>query len=68
MAEDADVSFVHGALRGEDAHGGGLACPVGAEQSEHDTLGDVQVEAVDGGDVAEAFHDPAERDRRWRVR
>jgi hypothetical protein len=41
--------------RGQYAHRRGLACAVGAEEAEHGGGGDVEVDAVQGDDVTEAF-------------
>jgi len=41
---------------GEDAHGGGLARAVGAEQAEDSALGDFEVDAVEGTYIAEGLH------------
>ena len=41
---------------GQDAHGRGLAGPVGAEQAEDGARLDVQRDAVEGADVAAREH------------
>jgi len=55
VAEDGGPTAVGAQDGGEDAHGGGLAGPVGAEQPEHGAHRDVEVHAVDGDHVAEAL-------------
>ena len=50
--------------RGEDAHRGGLAGPVRAEQTEHGAAGDREVDAAQGLGVAEAL-DEALRFHSW---
>ena len=47
---------------GQDAHGGGLAGPVGAEQAAHRAFGHGQVEAVEGAGLAVAFAQPFGQD------
>ena len=48
---------------GEDADGGGLAGAVGPEQAVHGAVGDGEVDAVDGLDVAEVLDEPVGDDR-----
>ena len=43
---------------GEDAHGGGLARPVGAEKAQHRARGHLEVDAVEGADLAEVLDQP----------
>src|SRR5438477_343833 len=46
----------------KDAHGGRLAGAVGAEEAEDRPGRDLEIDAVEGGDVAEALHDPVDDD------
>ena len=50
--------------RGEHAHDGGLARAVGPEQPEHAALGDLERDALDRLEVAEALHQAVGHDRR----
>ena len=52
--------------RGEDADGGGLAGAVLAEEAEHLAVGHVEIDAVDGVDVAEVLGQATGLDRRTR--
>ena len=49
--------------RGEDADGGGLAGAVGPEQAVDGAVGDGEVDAVDGLDVAEVLDEAVGDDR-----
>ncbi|GAA3087142.1 hypothetical protein GCM10010336_07120 [Streptomyces goshikiensis] len=40
---------------GQDAHGGGLAGAVGAEQAQHGAFGDIEVHAVQSPDITEGL-------------
>src|SRR5438034_1328345 len=53
--EHLDGTLVRADQSGEHADGGGLACPVGAEQADDLAFGDLEVYAVDGDVVAEAL-------------
>ena len=44
--------------RGQDAHGGGLAGAVVAEQAEHRALGDVEVDVAQRPEIAVALAEP----------
>ena len=55
VPEHLDLAGIGEGLRGEQTHGGGLAGAVGAEQAKADAGGHLQVEPVDGGNVAEAL-------------
>ena len=61
-SEHRRVARVGGEQRREDAHGGRLAGAVGAEQAEDRPGRDLEIDAVEGGDVAEALHDPVDDD------
>ncbi|GAA3235892.1 hypothetical protein GCM10010468_69880 [Actinocorallia longicatena] len=58
MPGDGSGSGVGAQKGGEDADGGGLAGPVGAEQPVDGAGGDGEVEAVQGPDAAEALDEP----------
>ena len=54
FAEDFDAAGGGGEQAGEHLDGGGFACAVGAEEAEELAGCDGEVDAVDGGEVAEA--------------
>jgi hypothetical protein len=56
-AEDLDLPLVRDGLRREQAHGRRLAGAVGAEQSDARAVGDLEVEVIDGRQVAETLDD-----------
>ena len=62
-ARDARPAVVGAQERGEDAHGGRLAGTVGSEETEDAALGDRQVDALQGVDVAEGLLDALGEDR-----
>jgi len=47
---------------GDHPHGGGLAGPVGAEETHHLATVDGEADAVHGGDAVEALGDAIERE------
>src|SRR4051812_19439354 len=57
VAEDLELALVGDGLRGEHLHRRRLARAVGSEQPDARALGDLEVEPVDGGELAEALHD-----------
>ena len=61
-AQHLELALVGDRLRREELHRGALAGAVRAEEADARSLGDVEVEAVDGGDRAEALDDAAEAD------
>src|SRR5690606_24075346 len=61
-AQHADAALVGDRLRGQHLHRGRLPGPVRAEEPQADPRGDLQVEPVHGGEVAEALDDAAETD------
>jgi hypothetical protein len=64
VAEDLELALVGDGLRGQELHRRRLARAVGPEQADAAAVGDVEVQAVDGGDVAEALDDAAQPDGR----
>ena len=64
VAEDLDRALVGQRLGGEHPHRRRLAGAVGPEQPEADSRRDHQVQAVHGGDLAEALDHAAQLDRR----
>jgi hypothetical protein len=60
---DAGAAGVGDEQRGEDPHRGRLARPVGAEQAEHRALLHLQVDPVEGDDVAVGLREPFRADR-----
>ena len=62
VAEDLELALVGDRLRGEHLHRRRLARAVGAEQADARPLGDVEVEAGDGGDLPVALDDAAQAD------
>ncbi len=68
-AGDGGLALIGFEQGGEDAHGGGLAGAVGAQQAQHGPLGDGQVDAREGRHVAVALDEPAGGDHvgHWRV-
>ena len=62
VAEDLELALVGDRLRREHLHRRRLAGAVGAEQADARPLGDVEVEAGDGGDLPVALDDPAQAD------
>jgi hypothetical protein len=63
VAEDSDLALVGACLAGEQAHRGGLAGAVRAEQAEADALRHLQVKPVHGGDRPKPLHHPMHLDR-----
>jgi hypothetical protein len=63
VAQDLELAGVRDDLRGQHLHRRRLARAVGAEQADAAPGGDVEIEAVDGDDVAEALDDRAQADR-----
>ena len=62
VAGDADLARVRAQLGREDAHGSGLAGAVRAQQREDRPGGDVEVEAVEHGLLAEPLGQTAHGD------
>ena len=62
LAEDADAARLRGDRAGEHADRRGLAAAVGAEEAEDLAASHVEVDAVDGGEVAEALGQAAHGD------
>ncbi len=62
VPEDLELALVGDRLRGEHLHRRRLAGAVGAEQADARPLGDVEVEAGDGGDLPVALDDAAQAD------
>ncbi len=62
-AEQLQLALVGDRLRGQQAHRRRLAGAVRAEQADARALGHVEIESVDGGDLAVALDDTAEPDR-----
>ena len=60
--EHLELALVGDRLRGEHLHRRRLAGAVGAEQADARPLGDVEVEAGDGGDAPVALDDAAQAD------
>ena len=58
VAGDRGAALGRAQQRGEDAHGGGLAGAVVAEQAEHRALGDVEVDVAQRPEVAVALAEP----------
>ena len=69
VADDVEARDEHGAgvglqQRREHADRGRLAGAVGAEEPEHAARRDLEVDAVEGPDVAEGLHETGHADRR----
>jgi hypothetical protein len=69
VADDVEARDQHGPgvgleQRREDADRGRLARAVGAEEPEDGARRDVEVDAIEGPDVAEGLHEPGHADRR----
>ncbi len=62
LAQDADAAGLRGDRAGEHADGRGLAAAVRAEEPEDLASGDVEVDAVHGGEVAETLGEAAHGD------
>jgi hypothetical protein len=60
VAEHLDLALVGDRLRGEHPHRGRLPGAVRAQQADAGADGQVEVEAVDGGDRPEALDDAAQ--------
>ena len=58
VAGDRRAALGRAQQRGQDAHGGGLAGAVVAEQAEHRALGDVEVDVAQRPEVAVALAEP----------
>ena len=63
MPEHPQLARVGDRLAGQQAHRGRLAGAVRPEQAEADAGRHIEVEAVDGGDLAERLDDAAQLDR-----
>ena len=63
VAGDAGRASVGPGERGQDPDGGGLACAVRAEEGAHTAAGDVQVQSVQGLDLAERLAQAGGLDR-----
>src|SRR2546430_6762 len=61
-AEHRRVAGVGPQERGEDTDGGGLAGAVRAQEPEDGAGRNLEVDSVEGGEVAEALHDPVDDD------
>ena len=68
LAVEGEGAGVGGAEAGDQGHGGGLAGAVGAEESEEFAAGEVEGDAVEGGEGPVAFGDGAEGKHRGKVR
>ena len=68
LAVEGEGAGVGGAEAGDQGQGGGLAGAVGAEESEEFAAGEVEGDAVEGGEGPVAFGDGAEGKHRGKVR
>ena len=64
-AEQLELALVGDRLRGQEPHRRRLAGAVRPEQADAGALGHVEIEAVDGRDLAVALDDAAEADRQF---
>src|SRR5690606_15622589 len=60
LAVEADLAFVRKMESGNGTEQGGLAAAGGAQQKEEFARGDLEIEAVEGGDLAETLDESAD--------
>ena len=63
-AVEHDAAAVRRIEAGDDVDAGGLAGPVGADEAEHLAGGELQADAVERAEAAEAFHNVFDAEQR----